>query len=48
VTLLEKPSAVSLKKGDNVTVEVKILRTFREGTKATFYTDGWILVLASP
>jgi len=41
-TVLKKPSAVSLKKGDNVTVEVKDPSTFREGTQATFYTDGWI------
>src|SRR5467141_4577973 len=41
-SVLKKPSAVSLKKGDNVTVEVKDPSTFREGTQATFYTDGWI------
>ncbi len=38
----KKPSAVSLKKGDNVTVEVKDAAAFRDGTQATFYTDGWI------
>jgi len=38
----KKPSAVSLKKGDNVTVEVKDPAAFRDGTQATFYTDGWI------
>src|SRR5260370_20788519 len=41
-TVLKKPSAVSLKKGDNVTVEVKDPSAFRDGTQATFYTDGWI------
>jgi hypothetical protein len=41
-TVLKKPSAVSLKKGDNVTVEVKDPSAFREGTQATFYADGWI------
>ena len=41
-SVLKKPSAVSLKKGDNVTVEVKDPSTFQEGTHATFYTDGWI------
>lgn len=38
----KKPAAVSLKKGDNVTVEVKDASAFQEGTHATFYTDGWI------
>jgi hypothetical protein len=41
-SILKKPSAVSLKKGDDVTVEVKDPSAFREGTQATFYTDGWI------
>jgi hypothetical protein len=40
--VLRKPPAVSLKKGDNVTVEVKDPSAFQEGTHATFYTDGWI------
>lgn len=40
--VLKKPTAVSLKKGDNVTVEVKDPSAFQEGTQATFYTDGWI------
>ena len=40
--VLKKPPAVSLKKGDNVTVEVKDPSAFRDGTQATFYTDGWI------
>jgi hypothetical protein len=41
-SVLKKPSAVSLKKGDNVTVEVKDPAAFHDGTQATFYTDGWI------
>jgi len=41
-SILKKPSAVSLKKGDSVTVEVKDPSAFHEGTQATFYTDGWI------
>jgi hypothetical protein len=40
--VLKKPSAVALKKGDNVTVEVKDSSAFQEGAHATFYTDGWI------
>lgn len=43
VDLIEKkPAAVSLKKGDSVTVEVKDASAFQEGTHAKFYTDGWI------
>jgi hypothetical protein len=41
-SVLKKPAAVSLKKGDNVTVEVKDPAAFQDGTQATFYTDGWI------
>lgn len=41
-TVLKKPAAVSLKKGDRVTVEAKDASGFQEGTQATFYTDGWI------
>jgi hypothetical protein len=41
-SVLKKPAAVSLKKGDNVTVEVKDRAAFQEGTQATFYADGWI------
>ncbi len=41
-SVLKKPAAVSLKKGDNVTVEVKDPGAFRPGMEATFYTDGWI------
>src|SRR3989440_11410280 len=40
--VLKKPAAVSLKKGDNVTVEVKDPSAFQPGTQATFYTEGWI------
>lgn len=42
-SVLKKPAAVSLKPDDNVTVEVKVPSDFHEGTRATFYTDGWIL-----
>ena len=41
-SVLKKPAAVSLKKGDTVTVEVKDPAAFPEGTQATFYTEGWI------
>src|SRR5437660_10020237 len=41
-TVLKKPAAVSLKKGDDVTVEVKDPAAFQNGTQATFYADGWI------
>ena len=41
-TVVKKPAAVSLKKGDSVTVEAKDASGFQEGTQATFYTDGWI------
>jgi hypothetical protein len=40
--VLKKPAAVSLRKGDSVTVEVKDASAFQEGAHATFYTDGWI------
>src|SRR4029077_988369 len=41
-SVLKKPAAVSLKKGDNVTVEVKDPSAFQPGVQATFYTEGWI------
>jgi len=41
-SVLKKPPAVSLKKGDNVTVEMKDLSGFQQATQAMFYTDGWI------
>src|SRR5438046_1053091 len=40
--VLEKPAAVSLVTGDRVTVEVKVPGQFHDGTRATFYTSGWI------
>ena len=41
-SVAKKPSAVSLKNGDSVTVEVKDPAAFQEGAHATFYTEGWI------
>src|SRR5216683_629030 len=41
-SVLKKPPAVSLKKGDNITVELKDPSAFQQGTQATFYTEGWI------
>jgi len=41
-SVVKKPAAVSLKKGDSVTVEVRDASAFQEGTQAIFYTDGWI------
>ena len=41
-SVLKKPPAVSLKKGDKVTVEVKDPSAFQSGAQATFYTEGWI------
>jgi hypothetical protein len=41
-TVLEKPQAVALSQGDRVTVEVKDPTVLQPGTRATFYTDGWI------
>jgi hypothetical protein len=41
-SVLKKPPAVSLKKGDNVTVEVKDPSAFQLGMEVTFYTDGWM------
>src|SRR5260370_39295649 len=42
-SVLKKPAAVSLKKGDTVSVEVKDPAAFPEGMQPTFYTEGWIL-----
>src|SRR5437879_10452534 len=39
-SVLKKPPAVSLKKGDNVTVELKDPSAFQQGMQATFYTEG--------
>lgn len=41
--ILKKPSAVSLKDGDKVTVKAKESGAFHEGTKMTFYSDVWML-----
>lgn len=41
-SVLRKPQAVSLRKGDSVTIEVKDPSAFHQGMQATFYTDGWI------
>src|SRR3989442_9856535 len=41
-SVLKKPTTVSLKNGDDVTVEVKDPAAFQDGTQATFYADGWI------
>src|SRR6266480_2203415 len=41
-SVLKKPPAVSLKKGDNITVEVKDPSAFQQGAQATFYAEGWI------
>jgi hypothetical protein len=41
--LLEKPAAVSIKNGQEVTIQLKDPSTFHEGTKAMFYAVGWIL-----
>jgi len=41
--VLKKPKAVSLKSGDDVTVEVKQSSDFQKDLRATFYTDSWIL-----
>jgi hypothetical protein len=41
-SVLKKPPAVSLKRGDNVTVEVKDPGAFQPGMEVTFYTDGWM------
>src|SRR4029077_3267934 len=41
-SVLKKPPAAYLQKGENVTVQVKGPAAFQDGTQATFYTDGWI------
>ena len=40
--VVKKPAAVSLRRGDSATVEVRDPAAFQEGTHATFYTEGWI------
>ena len=39
----KKPTGVALKKGDEVTIKLKDPSSVHSGTKATFYTDPWIL-----
>lgn len=41
--VLKKPSAVSLKDGDKVTVKAKDVGAFQAGSQTTFYTDIWML-----
>ena len=41
--VIEKPAAIVLTGGQQVTVELKDPSKFNEGTRATFYTQGWIL-----
>src|SRR5213076_931952 len=40
--VLQKPLAVALTRGDSVTVETLRAGSLKPGTKATFYTTGWI------
>jgi hypothetical protein len=40
--VLDKPVAVRLSVGDSVTVEARTDTAWRAGTRATFYTRGWI------
>ena len=42
-TVLVKPPAIPLEPGGRVTVAVKDPTAFRRGTRATFFTTGWIL-----
>jgi hypothetical protein len=42
-SIMKKPTAVALKPADNVTVEVKDPRAYQPGSRATFYTDTWML-----
>jgi len=41
--IIEKPKAVSLVEGKQITVELKDPSLFHEGTRATFYAEGWVL-----
>ena len=41
--VLKKPPAVSLKNGDDVTVEARESSDFQANLRATFYTDVWLL-----
>lgn len=38
-----KPAAISLKKGDRVTVEARDSAALREGVRAVIYAEGWVL-----
>ncbi|MBI4659973.1 MAG: hypothetical protein HY735_14120 [Verrucomicrobia bacterium] len=40
--VIKKPTAITLVKGDVVTVELKDPSVFRPGVQATFFTRGWI------
>jgi hypothetical protein len=40
--VLKKPRAVSLKRGDTVTIEAKEPSELQQNATATFYTEGWI------
>lgn len=42
-SVLRKPSSIALKKGDNVTVDVKEVGNLHEGQQETFYATPWIL-----
>jgi hypothetical protein len=41
--IIEKPKAVSLAEGKQITVELKDPSPFHEGIRATFYAEGWVL-----
>ena len=41
--VIEKPAAIVITGGQQVTVELKDPSKFNEGTQPTFYTQGWIL-----
>ena len=43
IRVIEKPPAVALAAGQEITIELKDPSKFKEGTQATFYTQGWIL-----
>jgi hypothetical protein len=40
--VIKKPPAVTLKRGDNVTIEAKDSTEFHQGMHVTFYTTGWL------
>jgi hypothetical protein len=41
-SVVKKPASVSLTKGNDVTVEVKNVKAFHEGTMVMFYAVGWL------